>query len=379
MKKSSCIIAIFFALISFSALAQDCSVYMQQGIYDARYGSSDVSTATAYKQWFCDQKFQSHDQATKFGANIGLPFAKLPVKLGFDGDIKNYDSWQSKFCSNTQLDETTQSKVVSYLQQINPKVIQAVESCLKSNGLHVWLERSFDPHVFVFAAYWNPSDSKHDPTTSIVTFETGPNVQCTTNPTKMLISNNEFRTRCTRQDDKSVMMVVTTNPGPIRGAGKLSLPEITKSTVPPTPPPVSIKCGTAKEVVLGIYDQILDRKFLEQKDPDEQGLATNISAITSGRLNVHDLVNAFVHSDEYKSKFVNNKSNRDIITNLYKRVLARTENPSKNDDGFYHQLNALPKIGFGQIATNFANSTEYLAKFGNWTVPGAPAKIKYCN
>jgi hypothetical protein len=245
-------LTICLALAASGTLAQECSALLSQGVYDIRSTSIDLATASSYSQWFCDKKFSTSDQANDFGASLAFPFKGLPVKLGFDSSSQNYSTWQTSFCGNVKQDQSLQSKVRDYIQTVNPQIIQAFNQCLESNGLHVWLERTPDPVVFKFAARWNPPDSERDPTTTIKSFNFGKNVKCAERPKK--VSNSEFRTRCVRQDAKAVIGTVTTKPGPIRGGGNLSLPEILPPiTVIPTPPGPYARCdwGTNRDLPIG--------------------------------------------------------------------------------------------------------------------------------
>lgn len=138
------------------AHAQECSQLLSQGIYDIRSSASDLSTASSFSSWFCDQKFSSSQQADSFGASLGLPFQGIPVKLGFNASSQSWSQWYSNFCSRVQQDQSLQSRVRDHVQTVNPQIIQAFNACIEADGLHVWLERTYDPKTFIFAARFNP-------------------------------------------------------------------------------------------------------------------------------------------------------------------------------------------------------------------------------
>lgn len=142
---------------------------------------------------------------------------------------------------------------------------------------------------------------------------------------------------------------------------------------PLTSPSAPNPCASATQVVRTLYKQLLER------DPEPEGLNYYVSKLTSRQSSVRELVDAFVHSGEYKVRFVNKKSNPEIVFALYKHVLARPGNPEDDEDGFHHQVADLSKLGYDQIASNFVNSAEYGVKFGDWFAPGNPATKKYCN
>jgi hypothetical protein len=169
----------------------------------------------------------------------------------------------------------------------------------------------------------------------------------------------------------SKQVVITTN---ISGLSDDLTIDLTPRVIVQSPPPAPNPCTSAVQVVTALYKQLLER------DPEPEGLSHYVSKLTSRQSDVRQFVDAFLHSPEYKAKFVNGKSNPDIIFGLYKRVLARPDDPRVNDpDGFHHQVGHLPQLGYDQIASNFVNSGEYERKFGNWFAPGNPATRKYCN
>jgi hypothetical protein len=353
--------------LTFTSLhAEECSQLLSQGIYDIHSSASDLNTTSSFSQWFCDKKFSSAEQSNSFGASLGFPFKGIPIKLGFDSSNQGWEKSYSSFCSNVKNDKSLQGKVRDYVQTVNTQIIEAFNQCLQSDGLHVWLERTYDPMVFRFAGKFNPSDPETSPVTNILAFELTKNISCNNKPQK--ISKTEWRTLCTRKDDSPVSIVVNAKPGPIHGGGVLDLPGI--ATYPtPLPPPDGAQCSNGTEVVRNIYRQVLER------ESDSVGLNNWVSLLATKQLNVKQTVNGFVQSPEYSQRFVNGKPDSEVIRLLYKHILARDPDP----DGFAHQTANLPSLGFSQIATNFLNSKEYDLRFGNWMVPNEPSKVKYCD
>lgn len=217
---------VFLSLSATFANAQDCSVYLSRGIYDWHSSSDALASSSSYSQWFCDQKFSRAQDADSFGATVGFPFKGLPVALGFDEASQSYSSWQSDFCSSTKTNQTLLSNVRDFLKTINQGIVNAVGECLKSDGLHVWLERTDDPKTFLFAGRYNSPIPRDFPSTKITQFDTGPNVKCTEKP--KTIGKSEWRTRCSRENEAAVVLVVTTDPGPIVGGGTLFLSPLEK-------------------------------------------------------------------------------------------------------------------------------------------------------
>jgi hypothetical protein len=235
------LLAIFALATAIPVDANECSEILSQGIYDIRSNASDLNTASSFSQWFCDKKFSDSKQANTFGASLSFPFEDLPVKLGFDSSSQNWSEWYSSFCGRIQHDQSLQSSVREYVQTVNPQIVQAFNSCIESDGLHVWLERTYNPKLFRFAARFNPPNAKN-PKARINKFSPGSNVSCEDKPET--IDRPVWRTNCTRINNDPVSIVVRADWNPL-GGGKLELPAIAQ-VPPPYLPPHLVTLGTCK-------------------------------------------------------------------------------------------------------------------------------------
>lgn len=128
------------------------------------------------------------------------------------------------------------------------------------------------------------------------------------------------------------------------------------------------QCAGAAAAVRGVYKQMLDR------DATPAEVASLSAAIAGGRHDILQLVEFVVASAEYDKKFVAGKSPEDTLRQLYRRVLGR----EGDDAGILYNTRLLHSNGFLRVATGFVQSREYRQRFGDWSVPGAPPKIKYC-
>ena len=225
------LVVLFAFVTSIPVQAQDCSQILSQGIYDIRSSSSDLATASSFSQWFCDKKFSSSQQANDFGASLGFPFKGVPVKLGFNASSQNWSEWYSSFCGRVSSDQSLQSRVSQHVQTVSPKIVQAFSACIDSDGLHVWIERTYDPKRFRFATRFNPPN-ENNPKATIYKFDPGPNVSCEDTP--KTVSRPVWRTNCVRKNNNPVSMIVNSDWTP-KGGGNLDLPSIAS---PPPPPPV---------------------------------------------------------------------------------------------------------------------------------------------
>lgn len=222
-------IVLLASLVAIPAYAQECSQILNQGIYDIRSSASDLNTASSFSQWFCDKKFSTSQQANEFGASLAFPFKGVPVKLGFDSNSQSWSEWYSSFCGSVQHDQSLQSHVREHVQTVNSQIVQAFNSCIESDGLHVWLERTYDPKRFRFAARFNPPN-ENNPKATFDAFRPGSNVSCDDKPTT--VSRPVWRTDCKRTNDDPVSMVVRADWDP-KGGGKLELPAIESARPPP--------------------------------------------------------------------------------------------------------------------------------------------------
>lgn len=227
--------ALFACMVAIPVQAQECSQILSQGIYDIRSSASDLNTASSFSQWFCDKKFSSSQQANDFGASLAFPFKGIPIKLGFDSSSQSWSEWYSSFCGKVQHDQSLQSRVREHVQTVNPQIIQAFNSCIASDGLHVWLERTYDPKRFRFAARFNPPTATNTKAT-FEAFRPGSNVACDDMPTT--VSRPVWRTECKRKNDDAVSMYVRADWNP-SGGGQLDL-----SAIEPAPPPPEIITAT---------------------------------------------------------------------------------------------------------------------------------------
>lgn len=362
-------------LFSYSvAEAQDCTEMLKYGIYDIRALDVNEQTAATFKQWFCGEQFSQQSSVNSFGANAAFPLKGVPVELGLDSEGKNWSEWRSGFCGGKETTNNFSFKLNEQIKTVSQALLKEFNKCMESDGLHVWLELTGDPHRFVFAARYN-SPAPEVPKlsrASITSFQPGKNVRCDETPTS-IGQKSEWRTACTRNNDKAVAMVVNTRLVSIHGGGKLQLspiPSMPASVAVPHPPPL-FQCATADEVVRAIYLQMLDR------EAEETGVRSHTPLLTTHKNTVRDLVKFFAAGEEYKKRFTFAGNHAETAKGLYRHILAREGEP----DGVNHQASHIPILGYNQIVINFVESKEYDLKFGNWGVPTQEGKtqLRYCN
>lgn len=228
-------------LLSATAFGDGCSQLLEQGIYNISSNYKDVGTASSFAQWFCDQRFSSKQQADNFGSSLGFPFHGIPVKFGFSSGSDGFQKSYAHFCASYRNDSSLREKLISQLKTVSGAVLKAFNSCTNSTGLHVWLERTYDPKIFIFASKFNPPNAA-DSFAKINTFDAGKNVSC--HPIPRIVDSSGFRSRCTRSNDKPVSILINASWSP-KGGGDLSLPAIAQYNPPPAPPAPPVKKAIA--------------------------------------------------------------------------------------------------------------------------------------
>ncbi|TXT30028.1 MAG: hypothetical protein FD131_2038 [Rhodocyclaceae bacterium] len=126
-------------------------------------------------------------------------------------------------------------------------------------------------------------------------------------------------------------------------------------------------CSSARQVVEELYRSILERAG------EEQGIRHNATLLNTSQINVRQLVEAFVGSEEHLKRFAEGRASEDQIRTLYRHALAREGEPK----GVVDNVNALNAGNYRTVIAGFIYSTEYTNRFGDWTVPSRPS-VKYC-
>jgi len=113
-------------------------------------------------------------------------------------------------------------------------------------------------------------------------------------------------------------------------------------------------------------DALYQQVFGTTPDPNGRNLLiTKFHSTESVKSVLFDLV----HSKEYKLLFVHNRSNTDIVKDLYRHVLARESDPNGLAD-WTRRLDA--GESFDVVANGFINSKEYNDLFGENIIPSQP-------
>lgn len=116
---------------------------------------------------------------------------------------------------------------------------------------------------------------------------------------------------------------------------------------------------SAEEIVRAAYRQVLKREV------EAVGLEIYATVLTSGTINVDDLIKQLLHSDEWKGRFIEGRSRPQIVAALYDCALARAPDRAAWNQFMAGGANA----DWGAAIEQLVNSPEYRDRFGTDAVP----------
>lgn len=122
---------------------------------------------------------------------------------------------------------------------------------------------------------------------------------------------------------------------------------------------------SAHEVVRAIYNQILKRA------PDLAGSTHYVAQLENGTATVRSIVADLLQSDEWRIRFIEGRSDREVLFALYETALARAPDVS----GLNYLTAWMPRADWRPIIAGFVEGAEYVARFGDDIVPGAQLKF----
>jgi hypothetical protein len=124
--------------------------------------------------------------------------------------------------------------------------------------------------------------------------------------------------------------------------------------------PDDVKPCSAEETVKAIYRQVLKR------EADATGFRDHVRSLLDGTRTVQDLVRDLLHSQEWKSKFIDDHNVPEILLALYSCALARAPDRA----GWKDFLAFGAHDDWSSVMDAFVKGSEYTERFGNDTVPG---------
>jgi hypothetical protein len=132
-----------------SSPCQDCSQILKQGIYDVYSDVTDTQRAESFVNWFNQRDFHSYAEAQKYTASLAIPLKGVLSPLKLTADEKGFEQFQKELQNYVRQTSDFKQKIETFVTSINPDVAAAWSKCMEQTGVHVWLEYSADPQVFI--------------------------------------------------------------------------------------------------------------------------------------------------------------------------------------------------------------------------------------
>lgn len=203
-------------------IANDCEVFMTKGIYDIWHTKNEEAATLAYAESFCMQNFLTEADSSSITGALGIVYESVPIKAGFDSSKQEYKDWQDSFCKSVNMDQSVFSSLNTHRKTINPKVIEAVDTCLNAPGVHAWVEFGGRTDKITIAAKFNGLD--HRTPSAKITIQSSDNLKC--RPKKIDVRDRSTkRLLCTR-NDRDAATILLNSDTPMHGADKLNIPAV---------------------------------------------------------------------------------------------------------------------------------------------------------
>lgn len=150
------VIFIFFLCILQLQTFAQCNAILQNGIYDYTSVSSSNSNSYSFINWYLNKESRTLEESNSLSANGVIPIGDMIAELGFSNDQRGFQKFEKYIESYSYLSQSQKSKLDIAIKKVNDKVVSAWESCINSNGAHVWIEHTNNPNVFILAANFIP-------------------------------------------------------------------------------------------------------------------------------------------------------------------------------------------------------------------------------
>jgi hypothetical protein len=152
-----------------SSRSQDCSQILKQGIYDVYSNVTDTQRAESFVNWFNQRDFHSYVEAQKYTAKLAIPVKEVLTRLNLTADEKGFEQFQKELQNYARQTSDFKQKIETFVRTINPDVAAAWFKCMEQTGVHVWLEYSADPQVFIISGLYT-SDGGTEPKLTTMEF-----------------------------------------------------------------------------------------------------------------------------------------------------------------------------------------------------------------
>jgi hypothetical protein len=208
----------------------NCEAFARYGIYDTRSTVADIDRAEAFRTWFCQQNFQSEDEAKSTGASLGYGDLTSKFSLGYSNNQSSWKEFKSSYCNDSSYSSSMRTKTREFVRSINANVTNSMRTCFMRPGLHARIEQGAGADTFNIYTIFNPS-GRSVTTARVVNFSVVGG-SCT-NPLQegSVIGPEGYDMLCTRLGSSAVNISLNASETLIKDT-PLSLPAIV-----PLPPP----------------------------------------------------------------------------------------------------------------------------------------------
>lgn len=350
--------------------AQDCQDLL---VPDFDVAQRDIASDLAYLAVISKENFRSHKQNANgelhpkrgrelFQADmhlgLDLPIAKelLQASVGYD----EFDQRRKKKLAEYQFSYSSIELAKYYTQMLPEPRASQYAQCIHAAGLHVRITKSNRDFVELIIG-WRPEAGASAEASLAQAVVTGGQLQGSL-PTN-LASAGDLTLSYIRDLGKEFRFAPNT------GAAEAAVFVPRYMNSEPSVVASTAQCASAAKVVRATYQQVLQK-------PIPLALLSKQAALLTHNVNsVRQLVERFANGSDYTERFVQGKSREEVLRGYYRHILAREPDAA----GLAYNANLIQSLGHAKIAVQFAQGQEYQRRFGQWIVPGEPARLKYCS
>lgn len=361
----ACVSWLIFA--SFSVHAADCEKFL---IPDLMFPHLDQASEFAYlstissanfdahkKNALLDQDLATHPERYHADNPVGLALPTAKAMLTSSENFAQFKAKRDELFREHHFAYPNDELATFFARSMQPRRADAYAKCTNASGFAANILRN-ERNFVELTLSWRPANGVNEAAISNVTASGG-------------TLRGPAPTKLTTKDSKPLLFVRQLDKdfrfsGIVAGAPvTVFVPKyFTKADAAKS----AAACAPAAKVVQAMYQQIL------QRAPTPAEVAQQSALLASGANSVRQLVENLVTGPEYAKKFIEGKSTEAALTGLYNRTLGREPDPN----GLAYNTRIFDTGGYQKIALAFVEGREYTQRFGDWTVPDASPKMRFC-
>lgn len=349
-------LALLLCAFSAGAPGKDCEAPL---VADFALPGRDPTTDLTYMSVINADNYALHR------ANAFPRMARIEVQLPIARDLlqhsKTYDEFASKRAQKyaEYAFDYAPADLMQYFRRLLPaQRLDAYNGCVGVSGFQARVTKANRDFVEV-ALSWRAPKGAPPPQVPLAKFAvTGgtllgsPPAALQAQPATLFFARNldvDLRLSATLGGEAQTVLVPRYIPTPAKDAANAT-------------------CASTEKVVRALFRQTLER------DPKPAELTAQMAMLDKHSNSVRQLVQRAVLSAEYEKKFAKGQPLEKQLGGFYRHVLAR----DADENGLKGNAGRFRNAAFAPIALTFLESYEYSKRFGEWTVPGNPAALRYC-